>query len=83
MAAKVYRRDEKIIGTIARNIKKHRKAQGLTIQELADKIDLDGHFYGQISKIERRIVNPSVSIVSIIAAALDIKPSILLKDDDE
>lgn len=82
MAAK-HRRDEKIIGILARNIRKNRKDKGFTIQGLADKIDLDANLYGQISKIERGIVNPNVSIVAMIAYALDIKPSILFEDDDE
>jgi transcriptional regulator with XRE-family HTH domain len=49
----------------------------MTIQELANKLDVD---YSQIGRMERGIVNPSISIVFDIAEVLKIKASQLLEE---
>jgi transcriptional regulator with XRE-family HTH domain len=71
-----HRRNEKAIATLANNIKKYRLAQNLTIQELANIIDVD---YSQIGRMERGVVNPNISILFDIANALKIQPSQLLE----
>lgn len=78
----IQRRDEHVIKLIGRNIRKHREEKGLSIQELADMIDLDKNLYGQISKMERGIVNSTISMVSIVANALNIHISDLLKEEN-
>jgi transcriptional regulator with XRE-family HTH domain len=71
------RRNEKAILTLATNIRKYRQLKNLTIQELANTMDVD---YSQISRMERGIVNPNVSIIFDIAEALEIEPSKLLEN---
>lgn len=71
-----HRRNEKAISTLASNIKKYRKAKNLTIQELANIIDVD---YSQIGRMERGVVNANISIVFDIADALGIDASKLLE----
>jgi transcriptional regulator with XRE-family HTH domain len=70
------RRNEKAIATLASNIKKYRIQQHLTIEELANLIEVD---YSQISRMERCIVNANVSIIFDVANALKIDPSQLLE----
>lgn len=72
-----HRRNEKGISILAKNIKKYRKERKMTIQELANRLDVD---YSQISRMERGIVNPSISIVFDIAEVLEIKASKLLEE---
>lgn len=72
-----HRRNEKGISILAKNIKKYRKELKMTIQELANRLDVD---YSQIGRMERGIVNPSISIVFDIAEVLDVKASQLLED---
>ncbi|SDP90536.1 Helix-turn-helix [Mucilaginibacter sp. OK268] len=71
------RRNEKAILTLATNIRKYRQERNLTIEELANLIEVD---YSQIGRMERGIVNPNISIVFDIAKALGIKASQLLEE---
>lgn len=71
-----HRRNADAIAILAANIKKYRLVQNLTIQELADLIDVD---YSQIGRMERAVVNPNISIIFDIALALKIKPAMLLE----
>ena len=71
-----HRRNEQAIVTLARNIKKYRKAKHITIQELANIIDVD---YSQIGRMERGVVNANISIVFDIAEALGIEASKFLE----
>ncbi|MES2425916.1 MAG: helix-turn-helix transcriptional regulator [Bacteroidota bacterium] len=73
---KPHRRNEKAIATLAINIKKYRLQQNITIQQLANIIDVD---YSQIGRMERGVVNPNISIVFDIAKALNIDPRQLLE----
>jgi transcriptional regulator with XRE-family HTH domain len=70
------RRNEKAISTLATNIRKYRLERKLTIAELANQVEVD---YSQIGRMERGIVNPTVSIIFDIAIALGVKPSQLLE----
>ncbi len=70
-----HRRNEKAIMTLANNIKKYRIEGNLTIQELANLLDVD---YSQIGRMERCVVNPNISILFDIAEVLNIEPHLLL-----
>lgn len=70
------RRNELAINTLGANIRKYRTERNLTIEELANLIEVD---YSQISRMERGIVNANVSILFDIANALKIEPSQLLE----
>jgi len=72
-----HRRNEKAIMTLAANIKKYRLERNLTIQELANLLDVD---YSQIGRMERGVVNPNISIICDIAEVLHIPAHILLQD---
>jgi transcriptional regulator with XRE-family HTH domain len=60
---------------LASNVKYHRLRRNLTQEKLAFMAEIE---YSQISRIERGVVNTSVSVIFVIAKALDIKPSELL-----
>jgi transcriptional regulator with XRE-family HTH domain len=70
------RRNEKAINVLAANIRKYRQERNLTIEELANLVEVD---YSQIGRMERGVVNANISIVFDIANALKIKPSQLLE----
>jgi transcriptional regulator with XRE-family HTH domain len=72
-----HRRNEQGILILANNIRKYRKEQNITIEELANRLGVD---YSQISRMERGIVNPNISIVFDIAEVLKINASQLLED---
>jgi len=71
------RRNEKAIATLAHNIRKYRLQCNLTIEELANLVGAD---YSQIGRMERGIVNPTVSIIFDVANVLNIPASKLLED---
>ncbi|TDO23762.1 helix-turn-helix domain-containing protein [Pedobacter duraquae] len=71
-----HRRNEEGISTLANNIKRYRKERNMTMQELANRLDVD---YSQISRMERGIVNANISIVFDIANVLEVKASQLLE----
>ncbi|MNJ92896.1 helix-turn-helix protein [compost metagenome] len=70
------RRNEAAILILATNLKRIRLEKGLTIHQLANKLEMD---YSQISRMERMIVNPSVSMIFDIAHVLGVAPSDLIK----
>jgi len=74
-----HKRNEHGINVLAKNIRKYRKLKGLTIQQVADKLDVD---YSQIGRMERGTVNASVSIIFDIANLLDIEAKNLLEEDN-
>ena len=55
---------------------KHRRAKGLSQEALAEKADLDRTY---LSDIERGVRNPGIKNVILIAKALGITPSDLMK----
>jgi transcriptional regulator with XRE-family HTH domain len=73
------RRNEAAILILAQNVRKYRKVAGLTIMELAGKVNTD---YSQIGRIERGLLNPSVSMIFDIAAALNVTPAQLLEKEE-
>jgi len=71
-----HRRNEKAIKTLADNIRKYRQERNLTIEELANLVEVD---YSQISRMERGVVNANITIIFDIANALEVEPSKLLE----
>ncbi len=71
-----HRRNEKAILTLATNIKKYRNLKKLTIEQLANLLEVD---YSQISRMERGVVNPNISIIFDIAAVLGVEPMKLIE----
>ena len=71
-----HRRNEKAITALAANIRRYRQERNLTIEELANLVDVD---YSQIGRMERGVVNSNISIIFDIAEALQIKPYQLLE----
>ena len=65
-----YSREEDFIKEFGKNLTQIRKEKGLTQEELAFKSELE---YSQISRIERGVINTSISQVYKIAKALDIE----------
>ncbi len=72
-----HRRNEKALSVLAKNLKKYRALNHLTIQAVADRLDID---YSQISRMERGIVNPNISIIFDIAEIFEIKAYQLLEE---
>lgn len=70
-------RDEKAIAVLAKNVQKYRIQKGLTQEALAN---LCGFEYSQISRIERGLLNTSVSVIFTLASKLDVTPGALLED---
>ncbi|MES2378121.1 MAG: helix-turn-helix transcriptional regulator [Bacteroidota bacterium] len=69
-------RDPFAIATLAENVRKHRIAKDLSQEALANFAGIE---YSQVSRIERGIINTSVSVIFALAKALDITPSQLLE----
>lgn len=70
-------KDQKAIDKLGHNVRKFRNLKGLTMMQLAIRCNVE---YTTISKIERGLVNTSISMIAIIAAALEIHASRLLED---
>ena len=60
-----------LIGIVAfgQRLRVLRKEKGMSLEELAWKADLE---YSQISRIERGLINTSLSQILVIAAALNV-----------
>ena len=65
---------------LARNLKKYRRARGLSQAALAEKINCSTTFIGNI-EIEKRF--PSSRNLDRIAGALGVKPAYLFADGDD
>lgn len=72
---KQYRNDEKL-KAIGDNIRKYRLAKGLTQSELA--FECGEKEWSQISRMERGLVNFTVSYLLIVAEVLEISPKELI-----
>jgi transcriptional regulator with XRE-family HTH domain len=66
--------------TFVKNLRKFRKARGISQTKLADLLDSATGYIGQI-EIGRKF--PSVEMIQRIAEALQIKPYLLFLDEDE
>ena len=67
----VYQRHEEFIFAFGKNLRKIRLAKGISQEDLADKADLT---LNQVGRIERGVINTSISMVYSLAAALEIDP---------
>lgn len=70
-------RDPIAIKILAENVKRYRTECNLTQEALANTAGIE---YSQVSRIERGIINTSVSVIFAIAQALKVKPSQLLEN---
>lgn len=75
--AKANPKNEKAIEKFGLAVRKFRKEKRLTLVQLAEICEVD---YTTISKIERGLLNTTVSMVSILAKALKVHPSKLFED---
>lgn len=73
-------RDKQAIELLAGNLKRYRLEQELTQEELANKAGVE---FSTISRIERGLLNASISLVFALAKALEIEPTRLLKKKEE
>lgn len=62
---------------VGRNVKRLRKAKGLTQEALAHGAEIDTRYVGGI---ERGQENPTVAVLGRIAAVLDVHPADFLAD---
>ena len=69
-----YTRHDKGIQIFGNRLRKVRKEKGFTQEELSYRADLE---LSQISRIERGIINTSISQVFKIAEALEVPPKYL------
>jgi transcriptional regulator with XRE-family HTH domain len=72
---KHFRKDEQL-KTIGEKIRKFRKAKKLTQEELA--LLCNDKEWSQISRMERGLVNFSISYLLLVAEALEVNPKDLL-----
>ena len=70
------RADQDLIA-LGREIRRHRKAKGLSQEELADLCDLNRNYIGFIERAER---SASLATLFKISRALGLHPSELLRD---
>jgi transcriptional regulator with XRE-family HTH domain len=71
-----YHKNEKFLFTFGQNLKKVRKSKGFTQAELATDVGIE---ISQISRIERGIINTSISTIYDISKALDIEMDALFR----
>lgn len=72
--------DSRLRATLADNLRRLRKVQGLSQEALADKASLHRTFVGAVERGERNI---SLDNIGKLAAALAVPPSLLLTEDAE
>jgi len=70
-------RDISAIGILAKNVRKYRIAKNLSQEALAN---LAGIEYSQVSRIERGLLNTSISVIFALGKALEIEPYKLLEN---
>lgn len=68
------------MSSIGERIKKSRNDRGLSLRELAAKVDLSASF---LSQIEQGKASPSIENLKKIATSLDVKVSYLIEDEEE
>ncbi len=72
-----YLRHEEVIKKIGRRLKKIRLAKGISQEALAFMAGLE---FSQVSRIERGIINTSISHLYVLADALEVEAFELLKE---
>ena len=71
-----YHKNEKFLIDFGKNLKKVRKSKGFTQAELANDLDVE---ISQISRIERGIINTSISLIYDISNILKVDMDTLFK----
>jgi transcriptional regulator with XRE-family HTH domain len=71
-----YKRNDKAIKAFGKRLIEIRKAKGVSQEELAYRCDIE---LSQIGRIERGVINTSISNVFLIAKALKIEPKELFE----
>ena len=66
-----YKRNDIAIKLFGKNLQEMRKSKGISQEELAYRTDLE---LSQIGRIERGVINTSISNVFIIAESLEVHP---------
>jgi transcriptional regulator with XRE-family HTH domain len=69
-------RDLNAMNVLAYNVRKHRTDKNLSQESLANAAGIE---YSQVSRVERGILNTSVSVIFALARALEIEPALLLE----
>jgi transcriptional regulator with XRE-family HTH domain len=67
------------VSVFATNVLQRRRQMGLSQEELSHRVGVDVRYLGGIERAQR---NPSLKVISAIAAALDTTPSALLTNID-
>ena len=71
-----YLSEKEFVIEFGKNLKRLRKSKGFTQAELANDIGIE---ISQVSRIERGIINTSISMVNEISKALKIDKSLLFQ----
>lgn len=75
-----YLRNEKFIKQFAKRVRRLRRSKDLTIEQLSKQSGIQANY---IARIERALVNTSISHVYYLAKALKMKPRDMFDFDDE
>lgn len=67
---------EELKATLSHNLKYYRAARGISQERLALESGVDRTV---VSRLERRLINPSLQILSRLAVCLQITPDLLIK----
>ncbi|MBS1917881.1 MAG: helix-turn-helix transcriptional regulator [Bacteroidetes bacterium] len=67
-----YKYNEAFCKAFGKQLRKLREEKGLSMRKLASEAEIE---YSQLSKIERGVINTTISTVYTLAAALDIPTS--------
>jgi transcriptional regulator with XRE-family HTH domain len=71
--------DDPAVGDLGRNLRAAREKLGLTQEQLSD---LSGVQAGEVSRIERGQRDPRVSTLERLAAAVEVEPGDLLRQEN-
>ena len=74
-----YLKDKDFIVAFGKNLQRIRKSKNFTQKDLANDIGVE---ISQISRIERGVINTSISVVNLIAKALEVDVYELFKFED-
>ena len=71
---------EQLKATLSYNLKKYREQRGLSQERLALESGVDRTV---VSRLERRLINPTLQILMKLALCLGITPDLLLQKSDQ
>jgi transcriptional regulator with XRE-family HTH domain len=75
-----YLRNDKFVKQFARRLRRLRRSKDLTISQLSELSGIQANY---IARIERALVNTSISHVYFLAKALKVKPQDMFAFDEE